>query len=438
MPEKQHWVVAFSGGKDSSALAHLCASLHQQGKLPQLTLMHIHHGLQACADEWITHTQQQAAKWQVPFVYQKVDVNPVSRHSTEALARDARYKALRSYCRQHKGVLLMAHHLDDVLETVLLQLKRGAGPKGLAGMAEIAEHEGIIHARPLVGIEQKILIDYLHTNNIDYIEDPSNSDQTFDRNFVRHSVVPLLTERWPAIRHTVARSARLCAQQDSMIQAQVEHWLQTHLTPLGCIPMEPLSQQPLSWQKEIVRHWCQSISNQLPSEAQLETFFNALSAADDKQPELRFAKVALRKYKAHLYLISNYATDRKDVSDCQTVDKDIAIKSLKLTLQRRARAADDSPLFTLPLEADSQVTVKAVPKNARITLLNQTQPRSLSRYLKDWGIPPWTRDDCYLLCKDGEAMALLAYGQCEPLKRVDHSKCDQPTIAWISVSLLTD
>lgn len=140
------WVVAFSGGKDSSALAHAISHLPEAAA--NVTLVHVHHGLQKQADHWLGHCEAIAAKLNVSFEGIRVSVDEGPRQSIEASARKARYLALRDYCRQKNAILLIAQHEDDQLETVLLQLKRGAGPKGLSAMVEQQEVEGVVQIRP--------------------------------------------------------------------------------------------------------------------------------------------------------------------------------------------------------------------------------------------------------------------------------------------------
>lgn len=295
-----HWVVAFSGGKDSTALA-LAMTLMPE-LLSHVTLMHIHHGLQPEADNWLAHCQGTAQMLGFAFYGQKVVVDTAARQSIEASARQARYNALREYCRAHNGVLLLAQHEDDQLETVLLQLKRGAGPKGLSGMAKEQEIDGVLQIRPWLACSQRDIVEFINEHNVHCIHDPSNDDTRFDRNFLRNDVLPLLTKRWDGLAKAVARSAALCAQQNKLIEQQVEAWLTLHAPVDRVLPEQALMALSEAWQAETLRYWCNKCGVTSPSHDQLHAFLDALQASSDKQPHLNFRSAVLRRFSGNLYL----------------------------------------------------------------------------------------------------------------------------------------
>ncbi|MEJ5174718.1 tRNA lysidine(34) synthetase TilS, partial [Erwinia sp. MYb416] len=170
-----------------------------------LRAVHIHHGLNPLAESWVTHCQQQCARWQVPLevVYVRVDAR---QGGIEAAARTARYQAFRQRLRAGE-TLLTAQHQDDQSETLLLALKRGSGPAGLAAMPQqhrLGEHR---HLRPLLTHGRQQLEEWAHQHQLTWIEDDSNSDARYDRNFLRLEVMPMLNARWPHFSRAVARSA---------------------------------------------------------------------------------------------------------------------------------------------------------------------------------------------------------------------------------------
>lgn len=408
-PADQHWVVAYSGGKDSSVLAHLLSELKRRGLVSQVTLLHIHHGLQEQADDWQMHCEKQAEKFSLGFACQRVEVKPQSRKSLEALARTARYAALYDYCKAHRGTLLLGHHLDDVMETVLLQLKRGAGPKGLAGMAPAARKQGVVQLRPLLDVPQSLLSAYASEKLLDYIDDPSNLDQRFDRNFLRHTLTPLLTQRWPNVQQAMSRSARLCAQQDGLIQEQTTSWLAEHLTHQQSIPLLELSKQSEGWQKEIVRQWSHNITQTRPTEAQLNTFLANCAAKNDKIPTLNFAGFALRRYAEHLHIHS-------EVVDLATLPVELALADGQAELPHLAlsvgdgEAEDSMTLATLNIRSTDVISIEKAEPDTYVEVRNA--PRSLQRCFKEWQILPWFRSCSYLLLVNNQAVALLTYRRC--------------------------
>lgn len=413
---QQHWVVAFSGGQDSAVLAQLMAELKQRGLVSQVTLMHIHHGLQAVADDWPEHCEQQSKELGLAFACEHVAVTTKPRQSIEALARNSRYAALREYCQKHNGILLLAHHLDDVLETFLLQLKRGAGPKGLAGMAEKNVIDNVCQLRPLLNTPQSVIANYAAYKKLQWIDDPSNNEQRFDRNFVRHTIAPLLASRWAGIHKAVARSAKLCAQQDGLIKQQAGHWLQSNINSDNTLPMQFLEAQPIDWQKEIVRHWCQQQTQSLPSHAQLETFFAALDSPLDKIPELQFAGFELRRFKYKLYLEPcNQATALVEQS-IEPKPQSLALIAHALTLFISAASsdsgeenqiADQQSLFSCEISSDDDLSLMPAEPNTRLRVTQKGLDKQLKQWFKEWEVPPWHRQQSYLLCVNAQPAAVI-------------------------------
>jgi tRNA(Ile)-lysidine synthase len=206
--------VAFSGGADSTALLGALAAL----KAPHLRLraVHVDHQLHAHSKRWSAHCRRVAARLGVPLTVRRVVVARAAGVSPEAAARTARYDALATGLARDE-VLLTAHHEDDQLETVLLQLLRGAGVAGLAAMPALAPFAAGQLARPLLGVPRRELRAWAQLARLPWVEDPSNASDDFDRNYLRARVLPLLLERWPAAPATIARGARHAAEAQRLL-----------------------------------------------------------------------------------------------------------------------------------------------------------------------------------------------------------------------------
>jgi tRNA(Ile)-lysidine synthase len=395
-PSDIHWVVAFSGGKDSAALAYAMSLLPES--LPYVTLMHVHHGLQSEADEWLAHCQYFARDIGLGFFGQKVTVNTAARQSIEASARQARYDAMREYCRTHKGVLLLAQHEDDQLETVLLQLKRGAGPKGLSGMAKELEIDGVLQLRPWLSCSQQRIVDFTTEHKISCVQDPSNYDTSYDRNFLRNDVLPLLTKRWTGLTKAVARSAALCAQQNKLIEDQAQAWLKQHEKSVKVLPEHALLKLSKAWQAETLRFWCSQYGVKSPAHDQLHAFLDALQSSPDKQPQLNFHSAVLRRFSGHLYLqqgevsplyggfeqaISLDSMQYLPVSKQWGVHIEWMEKATELSEQHGSTC-----MFELP--RTQLVTVQQVNSHSRIAI-SENKCISGKRLFKQARIAPWLR-----------------------------------------------
>src|SRR5690349_23167010 len=193
---KPHVVVAFSGGVDSTVLAH--ALMRARRKLGSLRLVHVDHGLQAPSADWARHCARQARRWRVPIRNLRAKVVSRRGESPEAAARDARHALFEQELKAGE-VLVTAHHLDDQVETFLLQLVRGAGVAGLASMPAIRACARGQIARPLLGTSRADIVAYATRHRLAWVEDPTNQHTRYDRNHLRHELMPLLRQRWPGI-----------------------------------------------------------------------------------------------------------------------------------------------------------------------------------------------------------------------------------------------
>ncbi|OZA05995.1 MAG: tRNA lysidine(34) synthetase TilS [Methylophilaceae bacterium 17-44-8] len=214
-----HVLLAYSGGLDSSVLLHMMVSLQQQWQAEkktefQLTLsaMHVHHGLNAKADSWVTHCQQVCAQYAIPLQVEYVQVDKHTGLGVEATARHARYAALQ---QSPADFICLAHHQDDQAETLMLQLMRGSGVKGLAAMAEMDVTQRLI--RPLLTISRQALEQYANAHALQWIEDDSNQNTDFDRNFMRHQVLPLLETHYPSVHKILSRTAKHLAEANDLL-----------------------------------------------------------------------------------------------------------------------------------------------------------------------------------------------------------------------------
>ncbi|MDR0588252.1 MAG: tRNA lysidine(34) synthetase TilS, partial [Burkholderiales bacterium] len=202
-------LLAISGGLDSMVLLDALARARDLGVIPRLTLhaVHVHHGLSENADDWMSHVRRECQKRDVSFQGCRVTLQKNAQESLEELARHARYNAFAEVLTQSSShLLVLAHHMDDQAETLLLQLLRGAGPRGLSGMAEYpSSPTKLCIWRPLISVSRKDLLNYSNARNISFVHDESNEHLHFKRNFLRHRVFPVIEEAFPAYRKTFAR-----------------------------------------------------------------------------------------------------------------------------------------------------------------------------------------------------------------------------------------
>jgi tRNA(Ile)-lysidine synthase len=264
--------VAYSGGADSTAL--LYASVQRWPG--QVTAIHVHHGLQAAADDFVRVCEETCANLNVPLHVLRVSAGHAAGQSPEDAARLARYAALA----QAAGALglravLLGQHADDQVETLLLALSRGAGLPGLSAMATQFERGGMEFHRPLLQLPAAVLRQWLVQSGLPFVDDPSNSDERYTRNRIRARLLPALAEAFPQFRETFARSARHAAQAQGLL-AEVAG---EDLARVGVPPViKALQQLSPARQANVLRHWLVTAHQAAPSTAQLGQLLGQIKA----------------------------------------------------------------------------------------------------------------------------------------------------------------
>ena len=296
--------VALSGGLDSTALL---AALTAHGrkrlrKRTRLRAIHVHHGLHANADDWTEHCSTLAARLNVPLNILRVKVPRPRGSSLEAVARDARYAALADALEPAEA-LLTAHHEDDQLETVFLQLMRGAGMPGLAAMPEVVPFAQGTLVRPLLSRSRAELEAWARANELTWVDDDTNANEQLDRNYLRRQVMPLIRARWPSAARTASRSSRHAAEAqrllDALALADIER--ASNGPALSIQHLRALSPDR---RRNAIRFWIARAGHPLPDTARLDEITGALlDARADANPHVEWSGTRLQRHADHLTLV---------------------------------------------------------------------------------------------------------------------------------------
>jgi len=282
---KPRVALAFSGGVDSTVLAHLLVK--QRRKLGSLRLIHVDHGLQAASAEWGRHCRRLAREWQVPIVLLKASIAR-GKESPEAAARNARYELL-ARAMEPGEVLVTAQHRDDQAETLLLQLLRGAGVPGLAAMPAYAPFGPGVVARPLLGVTRKELEVVAHNTRLRWIDDPSNADTRFSRNFLRHRLMPLIREHWPGADKALARTAAHMAEAATLLEESAAPDLAAAADGAG-LSVSVLRTLPVIRRRNALRAFIALHGIEMPEASRLKEMSGPLiNVRVDAQPEVAWA-----------------------------------------------------------------------------------------------------------------------------------------------------
>ncbi|MGR9106117.1 MAG: tRNA lysidine(34) synthetase TilS [Gammaproteobacteria bacterium] len=404
------FLIALSGGLDSSVLLDLCAQGAGAQNRHRFLALHVNHGLHADSAEWARHCLATCAASAINARVVTLEAFAKPGRSLEDAARTARYEALRQFMGEHT-VLLTAHHRDDQVETILFQLLRGGGLPGLSGMPESIRFEpGILH-RPLLEISRAAIQVYAHARALNWVEDPSNADSRHDRNYLRHQVIPMLRQRWPGLDKTVSRAGRHCAEAQQILDAQVAHWFDSLVDrKRNTIRISQLQGFDAPRQKLILRHWIRLSGSRSPSEAKLqEIILEATGAAPDRIPKIGWDGVEVRRYRDELYLLKAVRDfDRSQVIPWVLGER-AAIPGLGGALECRCRVAAkpvSRPRFSVRFR-----------RGGESCLLSGGRGRhSLKKIFQELAIPPWERDRIPLVYSDEELAAVGDMLVCEPFR----------------------
>ncbi len=419
--------IALSGGVDSIVLLHALAQLN----LECIRAVHIHHGLQIEADQWVEHCQQFCDHLNVPLTVLQVDARPGPGESPEAAARHARYRAFESLLKPGDQ-LLTAHHQQDQAETFLLRALRGSGPCGLASMRPYRPlGEGQL-LRPLLAVSQQALLNYAEAQQLNWMEDPSNQWLDADRNFLRQQIFPLLNQRWPAAASTLSRSSTHCAEADQL----QKQWggdalaLLTVDEPLPLLEGEPVQQLKLR-----IRSWLDLNRVDPPNTVHMTRILDELvNAREDATPLVSWrgldgAPVQLRRFRQALYLQQFWGKPL-----FESIEWDLQ-QPLMVTAYRQllATPVQGAGISVASLQGRS-VTIRWRSGGERCCVAGSKQRRTLKNLLREAAIPPWERGQIPLLYVGDELAAVVGHFICEPFVATEEEKGFSLVVKLVSLN----
>ncbi|EJL81118.1 tRNA lysidine(34) synthetase TilS [Pantoea sp. GM01] len=379
------YVLAFSGGLDSTVLLHQLVCWQRQQPQLRVRALHVHHGLSPNADRWAQHCQQICMQWQIPCAVLQVQVD--GRDSgIEAAAREARYQALFQQLQPGEH-LLTAQHLDDQAETLLLALKRGSGPAGLAAMPLQRSVDDRLHLRPLLDVSRQQLENYAAEHQLSWIEDESNADSRYDRNFLRQQVLPLLQARWPHFCAASARSAALCGEQEQLLDELLAEQLIQLTDAHGALHFPPLLDMSEARRHALLRRWIAQQGGAMPAREALKRITDeVINSRDDAKPCLRFGDFELRRYRQQLYWLRPQPSLSQHSLTWQDRSQPLDLPAGVGLLQANGEIAE----LRHP-NADEEINIR-FRAQGYYHLLGRAGGREMKKLWQELGVAPWQRE----------------------------------------------
>ncbi|MFM1865821.1 MAG: tRNA(Ile)-lysidine synthase [Pseudomonadota bacterium] len=376
-----HLLVGVSGGIDSVVLGHSLSQLRSQYPF-DLTFIYVDHQLHPESKEWANTVKQLAKKLSTDYIYEKVLIDQDLKLGTEGAARKHRYQAFRKH---QQDILVLAQHEDDQLETLLLQLARGAGLKGLSCMPEY--HKNLKIWRPLLGVCKELIYDYQQQHKLKFIEDSSNLDDKYDRNYLRNKVIPLVKKRFPQFATTSGRSVKHIADgynYQNLMHAELYESVLEGTNQLNGLKLKKLSDYDMG---NVIRFWLNEHQALMPSIKILEQIISQVKKIhSESNIKIKVDHFYICSFNQLLYLVKNNDVPFKKV---------IWNKQNKMIL-------DHNRMIIVRNETDQGIHQEILKKNvieidqprimsAKVKIHPQQPARTLQYIFQQNKIPPWER-----------------------------------------------
>lgn len=408
--QKQRLIVAYSGGKDSHVLLHALHALSSQYPF-SIKAYHAHHGISLFAEDWLRHCQSVCAELQIPLEVFRLTLNKQAGDSLEALARNARYQAFAEALNAEDTVLT-AHSEEDQAETLLLNLLRGTGLRGLSGIHMKSSLGKGTLLRPMLAVPRKSIEQYAAHFNLRWIEDDSNHNLQFKRNLIRKTLLPALNTINPTAAHQIAKCARLVFESQTLLEEYLCNDLAEILDEKQCICVDGLSKHSIPKRKALLRLWIKNAGIDLPTEKKLmDVISQIFTAACDKNPSIQWQSGIIRRYQNKLFLSQN--SDKHVVRTTEpampltwyfNAPLELAQGQIWRTILVRGKGLALKHFSTSPL-----LTVSFRQNGERCRLPGKNHSQSLKQVFQLLKIPPWERDNVPLFYHEGQLICVGDY-----------------------------
>lgn len=408
----KHIYVAYSGGMDSHVLLHSMAKLVGSSRL---TALHINHQLSPNAAQWAEHCRGICQSLGVNYLCRDVLVD--TGGSRENAARQARYQAFEAQLSAG-DILVLAHHADDQAETILYRLLRRSGPRGLAGMPVSRPLGAATLLRPLLGLEQVVLEDYARRNKLQWVEDESNQSRQFDRNFLRHEIIPQLKSRWPNYAARISDAGILCEQAEQIN----EELARLDLGDMGLrrerrgwsVEIPVLSALGRARQANVLRYLARLKVQSPPGHRVIDEVLGSLLNADEnRNPLVHWSGGQWRRFQDRLHLL---ATDTVAQAD----DESVGDRGLPWSIEEALTLPDGSLLTATAVSGEGlaegyahRLSVSFRRGGERCRPAKRGGRANLKKLFQEFALEPWLRARIPLIYRDGELVAVGDLWVCE-------------------------
>lgn len=401
--------VAYSGGMDSHVLLHSLASL--RSTFPDLAIkaIHVNHGINPHAEVWSLHCLKVCQALSIPCTIPCIPKTAYEKAGNlEDCARFHRYRLLKNVLQKDE-ILLTAHHLDDQAETLLLRLFRGTAIKGLSAILFEKKLGKNRVLRPLLHVGRQSIAAYAKANELNWIEDPSNQSLQFDRNYLRHAILPLLKKRWPGLAKNLAHTATCCYEGQLQL---TEMAALDYATVQGCLPqtisLQALRQLSSVRQTQVLLFWLAHIHALRPRKTQLQQLrTTVIPAKSDATPVVLCQSKEIRRFAGHLYCFPKLPLHDSEVSLSWDMKNPLILPAQIGTLVCKSTTTAEG----LMLPEGALLTVRFRTSGEYFCPQNARGSKPLKKLLQLWRVPPWLRDRIPLIYYNKQLVMVTGFAR---------------------------
>ncbi|XZR52867.1 MAG: tRNA lysidine(34) synthetase TilS [Enterobacteriaceae bacterium] len=384
------YLIAYSGGVDSSALLHILFNLSKTLlKNISLRAIHINHNLNINSNIWVKHCYLFCKKKKIKLIIKNINIK--KKNNLEERARKLRYKIFKKIILNDE-ILLLGHHLQDQCETFFLSLKRGSGPSGLSCMSFKKKMGKNYLIRPFLNIKKKIINKYVIKNKIKYIIDNSNYDTKYDRNFLRLKILPIINKRWPEFYISIFKSSILCANQEYIIHKILQKTILKIQNSKKALSINYLKKTKLIKCYLIIKKWINQFNVKTPSFKKIKKIWNEIALSNiNSKPKINIKLYQINRYCKYLYLLPVTYNIKNIIINCKKKKKIILPNNIgKLIFNSKEGYIIQAPL------KKQKITIKFLDKN-KYNIIGKIHSIKIKKIWKELGIAPWLRNKIPLI-----------------------------------------
>ncbi len=404
-PDADTCWVAYSGGLDSCVLLHVLAGLKNKIK-PKLVAVYINHGLSPNAEQWQDHCQQVCENFAIEFRSYAINISHKGDQGIEALAREKRYEIFDELMKPN-DLLLTAHHLNDQVETTLLQLLRGSGPDGLVGMPHARAFSNGTLLRPLLDFSREEIHQYALNESLHWIEDESNHSDLYDRNYLRNKILPELFTRWPGTLKTLQRAT----SHQSDAKNLIDEIATIDLLAVGednfvKINLERFDTLSDIRKKYVLREWIKKNQLQMPNTQIIDRIIGEVICAQaDRNPGIEWQGAEVRRYRGYLYIMSALPAYDAEATYVWKLSQILKLPSGSLKAVAVANYMEGTGIKK-NMGANDCVEVRYRQGGEKIRLSDREHTHDLKKLYQEHGILPWLRERIPLIYYENKLIAV--------------------------------